>query len=167
MAQTTTGDFPEMTARAAVAFADYVALGPRRSLDKLCDRYRIATEPVPTRRLMTLKDWSVRFRWQHRLAVAASALVDARLDQATELDATSFLRTSELISDRLDWTQPENLDAILKMRESVRRPAQKATTTVNVTLDVRQAAEKVAAELGVPVDVVIAESYRLAEDEQP
>jgi hypothetical protein len=33
-----------------------------------------------------------------------------------------------------------------------------------VTLDVRQAAERAAAELGVPVDVVLAETYRMVED---
>lgn len=38
-------------------------------------------------------------------------------------------------------------------------------TEQTVTFEVRQAAEKVAAELGVPVDVVLAETYRMAEDE--
>lgn len=34
-----------------------------------------------------------------------------------------------------------------------------------ITVDVRKAAEKAAAELGVPVDVVLAETYRLAKDD--
>lgn len=55
------------TIRAAQAFADYLAMGTGRSLEKLLDRYQIATSLPPTRRLMTLKGWSTAFGWQARL----------------------------------------------------------------------------------------------------
>jgi hypothetical protein len=53
--------------RAAQAWADYEALGPGRSLEKLLKEYRSRTGSVPTRQLSRLKCWSVDHNWQGRL----------------------------------------------------------------------------------------------------
>lgn len=157
--------FPQMTPKAAQAFDDFVALGPTRSLRKLYERYRQQTvSKPPSSRLETLFEWSTKYGWQDRIASAVTALAEARLEMASEIDAGSFLKTSELIAERLTWTTPHHLDSILDIRSAVRKPATKGAT-VTVTIEVRQAAEKVAAELGVPVDVVLAETYRMAETE--
>jgi hypothetical protein len=58
------------TPRAAQAFADYLAMGPGRSLEKLLAQYRQQTANgirVPTLRFKTLADWSGTFCWQARL----------------------------------------------------------------------------------------------------
>lgn len=52
------------TPRAAQAWADYLALGPERSLEKLAAFYQTRTKPVP---VSTLKLWSTHFDWQGRL----------------------------------------------------------------------------------------------------
>jgi len=59
------------TPRAGRAWADYLALGPGRSLLKLQVSYRTASSP-PTRRLKTIADWSRVFGWQGRLQALAS-----------------------------------------------------------------------------------------------
>lgn len=58
--------------RAHAAFLDYFYLGPGRSLQKLCVRYRAQSESKagakpPTRRKATLDEWSARYEWQARL----------------------------------------------------------------------------------------------------
>ncbi len=58
------------TVRAKRAWADYLAMGPERSLSSLAERYwtaRTQGVSVPTVRLMTLADWSRHFDWQARL----------------------------------------------------------------------------------------------------
>lgn len=60
------------TPRARVAFADYVALGDGRSLERLVDRYRSAPEVSPTTRLATLKRWSASHNWQARITEIAA-----------------------------------------------------------------------------------------------
>jgi hypothetical protein len=153
--------FPEMTPKAAEAFALYVGMGPKRSLEGLCKCLQSATEPPPTRRLETLKDWSVRYGWQARLSSAVTALAESRLEQAAEIDARSFLRTSELIEERLDYTSPLQLDAIIKARETVRKPSAKSSS-VTITIEIRQRAEQIAKKYGVPVEDVIAEAEAVA-----
>ncbi|MGH2354095.1 MAG: hypothetical protein ACRDJN_21015 [Chloroflexota bacterium] len=59
------------TARARQAWADYLALGPGRSLEGLLDRYQSAPKAPPTRRLKTLKAWSRAYGWQARLGELA------------------------------------------------------------------------------------------------
>lgn len=54
------------TPKAARAWADYLAMGPGRSLEALLNRYRSETAP-PTRRLASLKQWSSEYGWQRRL----------------------------------------------------------------------------------------------------
>lgn len=52
--------------RAVIACNDYLRMGPGRSMAKLLERYLSATETPPSRRLKTLKDWSVAYGWQGR-----------------------------------------------------------------------------------------------------
>lgn len=79
------------TPRAKQAWADYVALGAERSLDKLAELYQSRTKlglnsdlsGVPTSQVSRLKYWSVQFGWQARLA----ALADAEATAAAEREA--------------------------------------------------------------------------------
>jgi hypothetical protein len=74
------------SSRARRAWADYLALGEGRSLERLADDYRARTESVPTRQLSRLKRWSADHGWQERLraladeavAAAAAVLVERR-----------------------------------------------------------------------------------------
>lgn len=69
--------------KAITACNDYLRMGVGRSLAKLCDRYRNATEQIPTRRIATLKTWSVDYGWQDR-ADAYDKAVDAEKTAAVE-----------------------------------------------------------------------------------
>ncbi|MGH2351924.1 MAG: hypothetical protein ACRDI2_12915 [Chloroflexota bacterium] len=55
------------TARAKQAWADYLAMGPDRSLEKLAERYQNHTKTSPMVALRQLKEWSRRYGWQARL----------------------------------------------------------------------------------------------------
>ena len=72
------------SANAVRAWADYLAMGPERSLEALVRRYRTAIENPPTRRLMTLADWSRTFGWQARLKEIADR--QAREAEAQEAE---------------------------------------------------------------------------------
>jgi hypothetical protein len=89
------------TARAKAAWADYLALGPDRSLEKLAERYRSVAEVVPTRRLNTLKAWSAAFGWQARLEeIADQAAREAEEKQAAyrrEILETGFAAAHERV----------------------------------------------------------------------
>lgn len=151
----------EMTAKAAHAFGAYVAMGPSRSLRSLA---RVLTEQGlyknSTAALRVLGKWSSEFRWQQRLAAAVTAETEARLARAAEIDAASFLRTSKLIAERLSWADAGHVDAVIKMREAVRRPDGKPGGALNVNLQVtiRAIVERVAAEQGLDPDEVLAEA---------
>lgn len=54
--------------QAIIACNDYLRMGIGRSLAKLIARYRVATEAIPTKRIATLKTWSVVYDWQERAA---------------------------------------------------------------------------------------------------
>lgn len=110
------GHTPKESPDAVKAFADYYELGASRSLEKLLDRYRSGTEPAPTRRMTTLKTWSTTFGWQDRIR----AITQEQLASATEIDGESFVITSRKLRERLDITDPLNLTALIKIRESVR-----------------------------------------------
>lgn len=67
---------PGETRRAAQAWADYLALGPNRSLEKLATQYADRRRSdgrvtAPTLRLRTLQTWSAAYGWQARLAAIA------------------------------------------------------------------------------------------------
>lgn len=159
-AMTEQADKPTETAPAAEAFRDYVALGPKRSLRLLAkiyaerERYKTATTAFSV-----LSRWSALFRWQERLAAATSAHIDAILAEAGEVDAKTFLRTSELLAERVAMSQPLDADFLVKVRESVRKPAPRGAggvdVTVKVTLALQELAERAAAEEGFdPADVI-------------
>jgi hypothetical protein len=61
------------SARARQAWADYLAMGEERSLDRLLQRYQTGTEPAQATSLTRLKQWSTTFGWQTRLQAIADA----------------------------------------------------------------------------------------------
>lgn len=69
--------------RARQAWADYLALGPGRSLEHLAREYQSRTESVPTRQLSRIKRWSVDFGWQARL----TEIADMQAREAAEREA--------------------------------------------------------------------------------
>lgn len=91
----------EESVKAAQAWADYVALGPDRSLAKLIARYRTAPEAAPTIRLKTLKEWSAEYGWQarlHGLAAEQAAIAEARERQRIDaIMSTGFAVTHNRI----------------------------------------------------------------------
>lgn len=90
---------PGETPKAFQALTDYCLLGPGRSLAKLLDRYRHQSDPEPspetppTLRLRTLKAWSIRWRWQAR--VAAFDQAQQEKDLAAWVDRQRALRERE------------------------------------------------------------------------
>lgn len=86
-------DFPEMTPKAAQAFADYAALGAGRSLDKLVTHYQSRPESAPTRQLTSLKVWSTKYGWQDRIKrMAAEQTAEvAELERAILVNGTREL----------------------------------------------------------------------------
>lgn len=75
-----------MTADAAQAYADYVALGRERSLQRLADQYAARTKRGP--KLRQLKKWSADYCWSQRIArpivaEANAAITDDARDQMT------------------------------------------------------------------------------------
>lgn len=51
------------SAKAYSARVEYVMMGPQRSLERLLERPQSAPKAPPTRRVETLKDWSVKYGW--------------------------------------------------------------------------------------------------------
>lgn len=141
--------------KAAEAFAAYVAMGPSRSLRKLADalvaqnRYKTTTTA-----LNSLRTWSAEFNWQERIATAASARADRMLEEAAELDADTFLRTSQDLNRRATFIDGFKVDEMIRVRESVRKPAPKGSTNVNVnvTVQVQQIVDRIAEEDGLTED---------------
>lgn len=79
---------PGESGKAHSALIDYCQMGPGRSLSTLAERYRRVPKPVPpTVRLNTLKEWSVRFKWQER-----TAAYDAGVQAAAEADLRELRR---------------------------------------------------------------------------
>lgn len=68
------------------AFMEYLNQGAARSIRRLCAEYReraAAGVPVPTRRLSTIQDWSIKHRWQERIAAyerERNAAIQAELE---------------------------------------------------------------------------------------
>jgi hypothetical protein len=84
MAELTLTDAKE-SAKAQEAFAEYVALGPHRSLAKLAQRY--AKNGKTAAVLRQLEYWSSDFHWQDRLKQLAAE----QLTSATELKTTTYV----------------------------------------------------------------------------
>jgi hypothetical protein len=153
---------------AAQAFQDFVALGPSRSLRKLHEIYCQQSDiKPPTKRFRTLAEWSTVFGWQDQIVNAATAISERMLNEAAELDADTFLKTSKGLNSRVDETSAKNMDIrdVIQIRESVRKPAPKGSASVdvsvNVNVQVRQALERIARERGLSVEDVLVEADRV------
>lgn len=83
---------PNETRRSMQACNDYLRMGAGRSLQKLLNRYQNDTESPPTKRLKTLKDWSVSFNWQIR-AATHDAEVERQKNDAAEQHRREALET--------------------------------------------------------------------------
>jgi hypothetical protein len=94
------------TLKAHTAFLDYVRMGSGRSLAKLIAQYqdqgaaKVGLEKPPTKRLNTLKEWSVTHEWQKRLE--AWATERNQRDQALWEERRRQLRED-------DWVTGERL----------------------------------------------------------
>ena len=156
--------FPQMTPKAAAAFAAYVAMGEGRSLEKLAQqRVREKFYKNTASALRQLSKWSSAFRWQDRLGTATTKAADDALAEAAELDALTFLATSRLLHERVGYSTHHNLDAIVKMRESVRKPQPRGGVNVNVTVEIQKLAERLAADLGIPATDLLQDAMSIAE----
>lgn len=146
------------------AFLDYAALGPARSLEALHRRYQSVPESSPTRRLPTLKTWSVKYQWQARLEQAATARSERMLADASDLDADTFLLSSRLLNERMRYATRDHADSIVKWRESVRKPQPKSGTSVNVkvSVEVQHLAEQMAHRLGISAEELLKDADAIA-----
>jgi hypothetical protein len=151
---------PRETGSAAEAIDDYVDLGPGRSLRILHERYLSDPDAAPTRRLKTLKDWSVKYNWQARIRDAATARSTEKLEQAADLDADTFLKSSVILNNSLDTQSPPEVDDVVRIRESVRKQALKGGASVSV--EVRHLAEQLAKEMGLDAEQLIADAEKIA-----
>lgn len=182
----TSDDDAEMTAKAAEAFSTYIAMGPSRSIRNLA---RILVEQGlyknSSAAQRVLATWSVKYRWQARIAAAATARGEEVHARSREWDDTAFLRSSESfaremaeLAKQLEDVDASNLaqkliliDAMLKMRESVRRREPRgaqANVNVNVGFEValRDAVNAIAAEEGLDPEQVLARAERIVADHQ-
>jgi len=99
--------------------------------------------------VLTIRRWCQRYAdFGRQLEEAEGHAVAANMERIRQAALNGDWRASAWILERR-W--PEDYGARQRVDQTI-------------TVDVRKAAEKAAAELGVPVDVVLAEAYRLAED---
>lgn len=146
---------PTETPKAAEAFAAYVALGDGRSLRKLAAQ--LAEQGVyktSTSAMRCLGPWSREYRWQDRIAQAASERAEAMLREASNVDADTFLRSSRILNERMQLATSGHVDMVVKVRESVRKPMPKGGTSVNVTVqvEVEHLIDQIAEEDGLTAD---------------
>ena len=124
----------QMTDKAAEAFADYASMPPAtRSLRALAERYaRQNRYKTSTSAFSQLSAWSTKFQWQGRIAEAVTDAVTRKLEQAAELDADTFLVTSQRLNDLVNspgYIDPAN---VTRVRESVRKPEAKNVSSIDV-----------------------------------
>lgn len=101
-------------------------------------RYKTATTA-----LGQLGRFASRGQWQDRKAQALNDAADAKLQESAVLDADSFLLSSRELNRRMQYATSDHLDAIIKIRESVRKPQPKtAAVQVNLNLIVDDLARK-------------------------
>lgn len=86
--------------KAHAALLDYYQLGDGRSMTKLLERYRDVPKTSPTRRLPTLKKWSVTHFWQAR--IEAQKLLDDAEDARLWAERRQAIREA-------DFAQAEKL----------------------------------------------------------
>lgn len=94
----------EDTAKSHAALCDYAAMGAGRSLPKLAERYRIGTDPVPSKQVQTLKRWSSEGDWQARVAA-----YDAALQAEAEADRAALRAQRRRQLEDQDWEQGQAL----------------------------------------------------------
>lgn len=114
------------------AFADYVRLPrPERSYTNLAQLYveRKYYDTVATARSVIAR-WAGEHRWQERIEAAATEQSERELREAAELDANTYLRTSQELNRRAEFVDGLHMDELVRMRESVRKPAVKGTMEV-------------------------------------
>lgn len=110
---------------AHTALCDYAALGPGRSLSALVEGYRSSTQPAPkppTRQLTRLKQWSIAYAWQERVAAYDAQQAAARLVESQRQWAhreTAFREAT--------WKAAEA--GIARVRELLEQTAISTTTT--------------------------------------
>ena len=124
-----------MTSRAARAYDDLVARIAQSgddTLTGLLGEYQTRTKGVPTRQLSRLKAWSAKYGWRARIAQVQAEAADEQLAQAAIIDAETFLKSSRLLAERMNLSTPLHVDAIVKIRESVRKPQPTNSAGVNV-----------------------------------
>jgi len=90
-------------------------------------RYKTATTA-----LGQIGRFASRDTWQERKEQALDEEAEAKLKEASSIDADSFLRSSRVLNERLKYATREHADVIVKIRESVRRPVAKTVADVNV-----------------------------------
>lgn len=119
--------------KAEKAFLDYVNMGEDRSLAALAEEYQRRTKGVPTRQLSKLKEWSAAYGWKRRIAQAHAEEAEEKLHEAAILDADTYHRSSQILNERMHYATPGHTDVVIKIRESVRKPIQKAGASLDVS----------------------------------
>jgi hypothetical protein len=183
--------------RARQAWADYLALGPGRSLEKLAAQYHSRTVSVPTRQLSRLKTWSATFGWQLRLQAIADQEAAAAAEReaayrrailedgyglahervallkrlATKLEAelleggrlwvtdvksVGYGPLAQIVDvERFNVAEVEQLRGLL---DDIAREKSERARKVDVRIQLRQEAERLAAELGLDADAALREA---------
>src|SRR5699024_7914931 len=95
--------------------------------------------------------WSTENHWQQRLARAESEASARMLQDAAELDADTFLQSSRRLNS--DIRNESETETVIRIRESVRKPASRSSTSVdvnvNVSVELQQAVDRIAEEDGL------------------
>lgn len=159
MDQRTANHRPPETAKAAQAFADYVALGPTRSLAKLARNYGKRSGYV-----RQLETWSAHHNWQQRLAQAITDRTLSLLAEAAELDAETYLAASREYRRRTDTGMVDamRLDDLHPIRDRV-KPSSPRGSLVTVNVTILDEAERLAAELGIAAADLLNEAEAIAQ----
>lgn len=148
------------------AFLDYVSIDRKeRSLRLLAEIYvERGYYKKPGTALAVLNRWSAQHRWQERIRQAATEAAERKLQEAADLDADTFLRTSRELNKRAEYADALQMDQMIRMRETVRKPTPKGGTAVSVkvSVEVRQLAEQIAEQLGITADELIADAEEVA-----
>lgn len=126
-------DIPEdvMPAEVELAFQQFVALGPDRSLPDLLSFYKENRDIAPTTDMETLRFWSSRFNWTAKAklvdrqvyaatqASMVSRQIDYRLERLTDAQKARDLgrklldATNEAVADALSSPQKIGLSTLL------------------------------------------------------
>lgn len=115
-------------ARANMAYALYVSLGPGRTLAALAEALKAAGVPIS---LSTLKRYSTQFHWSERLA-EAGARAAAQQDQHAVDDMAAILARHRDFARAMTGAGGEGLSRLLK--DPQRLAAMKPTEIVNLLL---------------------------------